>query len=115
MGKELTADIVDAKRKKMRSAVRVCITYGAGAYVVLGGVMLMATALFGGETTQTADGVTTTTSAMFGEAKDVFLATLPIATGILTYWFADRGATKGQDEARKGPPKPSEGDPENQT
>ena len=32
------------------------------------------------------DGVKSTTSAMFGEAKDVFLATLPIGTGILTYW-----------------------------
>ena len=91
----------------MRSAVRVCITYGAGAYVVLGGVMLMATALFVGETTQTADGVKTTTSAMLsGRNKDVFLATLPIATGILTYWFADRSVTKGQDEAKNSTPKP---------
>ena len=109
MGKELTAEVVEAKRKKMRSAVRVCITYGAGAYVLLGGVMLMATALFGGETTQTVDGVTTTTSAMFGEAKDVFLATLPIATGILTYWFADRSATKGREEPPNDTPKRPDG------
>ena len=46
------------------------------------------------------DGVKSTTSAMFGEAKDVFLATLPIGTGILTNWFADRSATKGRDDAR---------------
>lgn len=88
MGKELTAEVLEAKRKNKRSAVRICVTYGAGAYVVLGGVMLMATALFGGETEH----------EMFGEAKDVFLATLPIATGILTYWFADRSATKARDE-----------------
>ena len=102
MGKKLTAEVLEAKRKNRRSAVRICVTYGAGAYVVLGGVMLMATALFGGETAK----------PMFGEAKDVFLATLPIATGILTYWFADRGATKGQDEARNSTPKPPEDDPE---
>ena len=42
MGKELTADVIEAKRKKMRSAVRVCITCGAGTYLVLDGVLLMA-------------------------------------------------------------------------
>ena len=93
MSKELSVEILEAKRKNNRSAVRICVTYGAGAYVVLGGVMLMATALFGGETGE----------EMFGEAKDVFLATLPIATGILTYWFADRGATKQRDEAQSIP------------
>ena len=98
MGKELSAEILEAKRKNNRSAVRICVTYGAGAYVILGGVMLMATALFGGETGE----------EMFGEAKDVFLATLPIATGILTYWFADRGATKNRDETRTSPHKLAE-------
>ena len=96
MANQPTAEIIEAKRKSRRSAVRVCVTYGAGAYVVLGGVMLMATALYGGETGK----------AMFGEAKDVFLATLPIATGILTYWFADRGATRRLDEPPDSQPKP---------
>ena len=101
MGEELTVKVLEARRKNRRSAVRICVTYGAGAYVVLGGVMLMATALYGGETAK----------AMFGEAKDVFLATLPIATGILTYWFADRGATKRRDESPNGPPEAPGGDP----
>ena len=26
----------------------------------------------------------------FTEAKDIFLAVLPVATGVITYWFADR-------------------------
>lgn len=101
MGKELTVEVLEARRKNKRSAVRICVTYGAGAYVVLGGVMLMATALFGGEGTET----------MFGEAKDVFLATLPIATGIITYWFADRGATKNRAEPPNHPPEAPDGAP----
>ena len=77
-----------------RSMVRVAVTYGAGLYIVSGGLLLIAMALFDGETMTTADGVTKTTSAMFQEAKDVYLATLAVATTIVTYWFADRGATK---------------------
>lgn len=28
--------------------------------------------------------------------KDIFLSVLPVATGIITYWFADRSRVKSQ-------------------
>ena len=31
------------------------------------------------------------------EAKDLFLATLPIGSGILAYWFAARGRSSSGD------------------
>ncbi len=75
----------DAKRKIMRSYVRILVTYAAGAFVFVGGFLLMVAAGVGG-----------LNGTSFTNAKDVFMLILPIATGILTYWFAERTATKGK-------------------
>ncbi len=62
-----------------RSKVRICVTYGAALYVFLGSlVLILAFAVTGAEGT----GLTL--------AKEVFTMVLPIATGIITYWFASR-------------------------
>ena len=70
------------------------VTYGAGLYLALGSLFLIVLGLAYSGITE-GDGVSERVSVMFSEARDVFYATLPIATAILTYWFADRGANKG--------------------
>ena len=82
----------DAKRKIMRSRVRVYVTYAAGIFVFGGGLFLMVAASFGWLVDK--DG-----NPAFTNAKDIFMMVLPIATGILTYWFAERAATKGKTES----------------
>ena len=62
-----------------RSKVRIWVTYSAALYVFLGSlVLILAFAIAGAEGT----GLTL--------AKEVFTMVLPIATGIITYWFASR-------------------------
>ena len=63
---------VDAQIKGRRSMVRVAVTYGAGLYIVSGGLLLITAALFDGQTEmKLPNGAITTTSAMFQEAKDI--------------------------------------------
>lgn len=87
-----TAPDYDATRKIMKSRVRVYVTYAAGIFVFGGGLFLMAAAGFGWLSDE--DG-----NPAFTNAKDIFMMVLPIATGILTYWFAERAATKGKTES----------------
>lgn len=87
-----TATDNDAIRKIMKSRVRVYVTYAAGIFVFGGGLFLMAAAGFGWLSDKGGN-------PAFTNAKDIFMMVLPIATGILTYWFAERAATKGQPEA----------------
>ena len=82
----------DAKRKVMRSRVRVSVTYAAGIFVFVGGLFLMVVAGFGWLVDKSGN-------PAFTNAKDIFMMVLPIATGILTYWFAERAATKGKTES----------------
>ena len=82
----------DAKRKIMRSRVRVYVTYAAGIFVFGGGIFLMVAAGFGWLVDKNGN-------PAFTNAKDIFMMVLPIATGILTYWFAERAATKEKPEA----------------
>ena len=93
-----TPELIDAKIKRSRSRVRMIVTYGAGLYLALGSLFLIVLGLSYSGITE-GDGVPERVSVMFSEARDVFYATLPIATAILTYWFADRGANKGQEAA----------------
>lgn len=86
------ASVADAKRKIMRSRVRVYVTYAAGIFVFGGGLFLMAAAGFGWLADKDSN-------PAFTNAKDIFMMVLPIATGILTYWFAERAATKGNTES----------------
>ena len=93
-----TPELIDAKVKRARSRVRMVVTYGAGLYLALGSLFLIVLGLAYSGITE-GDGVSQRVSVMFSEARDVFYATLPIATAILTYWFADRGANKGLETA----------------
>lgn len=62
-----------------RSKVRIWVTYSAALYVFLGSlVLILAFAIAGAEGTG------------LPLAKEVFTMVLPIATGIITYWFASR-------------------------
>ena len=79
------------KRALMKSRVRVWITYGAALYVLLFGAILCGLLLWFGSD-----------AAGMAEAKDLFLATLPIGSGILAYWFAARGRSSSGDGENNG-------------
>ena len=66
--------------EERRSQVRVYVTYAATIYAFVGSGILIASALW----VDTLDATKLTT------AKDVFMTVLPVATGIITYWFASR-------------------------
>ena len=78
-----------------RSLVRVWVTRCAAAYM-FGGSTLLIVALW--------------IDAVDGDklqiAKDVFLTVLPVATGIVSYWFAGRRPTSNNEP-------PNDGDGEN--
>ena len=68
-----------------RSGVRIFVTKPAAIFVIGGTAALIVGALW---------------CWGFTEAKDIFLAVLPVATGVITYWFADRsrGRKPSDDE-----------------
>ena len=70
---------MDDDMKKRRSKVRVNVTYGAAAFVFIGGAAIIAY------------GIITKDSDL---AKDTFNVVLPIGTAVITYWFAGRSAEK---------------------
>ena len=59
---------------KNRSRVRIWVTYAATFYAFGMGALLLYSA----------------DKPYFKEAKELYLSVLPIATGIITYWFASR-------------------------
>lgn len=77
----------DPKTEKMRSAVRVRVTYAAAFFLFGAGAGFAGYFIAIGE------------EAM---AKDLFFAILPIAAAVVTYWFATRkgGALTGDDIAK---------------
>ncbi len=70
---------VEERRDDRRSRVRVAVTYWAAAYIFGGSAILIVLALFG-----------SLTDAKFSIIREVFTMVLPIATGVVTYWFATR-------------------------
>ena len=74
----------------IRSWVRVWVTYAAAAYVFGGGlwmIYVVSVYKFKDDVDQQA----------IEHMKDIFLAVLPIATGVITYWFASVGRGKSKD------------------
>lgn len=61
-----------------RSKVRVYLTYGAGFYILLGSIGLIVADMIVEQ------------AAKLETAREVFTLVLPVATGIITYWFASR-------------------------
>ena len=60
-----------------RSMVRVTVTYGAGLYIVLGSLGIIIADAF-------------VEAVKLETAKEIFTLVLPVATGVITYWFASR-------------------------
>ena len=79
-----------------RTSVRIVVTIMAAAFLFLGGPALMAILIFK-ETATNADSI----SRNFVEAKDLFISISPIATGIVTYWFASRAIEKIRKENQR--------------
>ena len=70
---------VEETRQDRRSRVRVQVTYWAALYIFGGSVALIILALYG---KLNADN--------FDVVREIFTMILPIATGVVTYWFATR-------------------------
>ena len=75
-GNEMTAEEI---RQDRRSRVRVKITYWAAFYIFGGSVALILLALYGNLNENN-----------FNVVREIFTMILPIATGVVTYWFATR-------------------------
>ena len=75
--------------KLRRNWVRVLTTYGAGLYIVIGSLALIAANAF-------------TKAADLSLAKEIFTLVLPVATGIITYWFASRQPDQSDTTSRTG-------------
>ena len=73
----------EEKLKLKRSQVRVYVTYIATGFVFFGSATLILWLMY---------------CKMFVQAKDLFLGVLPVATGIITYWFADRSRSKNPND-----------------
>ena len=73
----MVAENEELKRK--RSEVRIKVTYGAAAFVFLGGAGLIAYAL---------------ALEKIDFAKDIFFAVMPVGAAVISYWFAGRSAEK---------------------
>ena len=74
-----------------RSRVRICATYIALAWIFVGSVGLAITLA-----------LVDMDESTIGHIRDVFFTVLPVATGIVTYWFASRrpketGRSKDED------------------
>lgn len=94
-----------------KSRVRVWVTYLATWWVFLmSGLLILRAVGWGGgipvnvttDTSADANTVTVAVDTAFGIAKDIYMTVLPVATGVITYWFASRGIS------RKGAEKPVE-------
>ena len=80
------------RNEERRSKVRVWVTYAATTYIFLGSAVLIA-ALWIDKLP--ADKLTI--------ARDVFMMVLPVATGVVTYWFASRkpDETRSEESPRR--------------
>lgn len=76
---------LEREKELKKSRVRVRLTYWAGAYVFGGGAALAALCVM-------SIWITKLDNAALGVAKDFYLLVLPVATGIITYWFATRSS-----------------------
>ena len=71
--------------EERKSQVRVTVTKIAAWWVFAGSAALVLASI-GAE------------AAAYQIAKDVFMTVLPVATGVITYWFASRGRTSPTKE-----------------
>ena len=77
-----TIEQASSKKDEMenkRSRVRIYVTYAATYFLFLGGATMIIALLIMGKP---------------DEATNLFMSILPVASGIVAYWFAARPATK---------------------
>ena len=85
-----------------RSRVRMWTTYLAMAYLFVFGGLFVGSLLFGNWMIPDPDATEGTRKVFdtytFDAAKEIFTLILPVATGIVGFWFAGRGAGKKPTE-----------------
>ena len=81
--------------EERKSRVRVWVTKAAAMWVFLGSAVLVA-ALW----------IEQLDANKLQAAKDIYMTVLPVATGVITYWFASRGISSKDSE----PPPQGEGE-----
>ena len=72
-------ELEESKQESNRSRVRIWVTYIAAVYVFAGSSILICSLW-----------IDQVDDKKLSIAKDIFFTVLPIATGIITYWFASR-------------------------
>jgi len=79
--------------EERRSMVRVLVTRWASVYIFGGSAILIAALWF--------ESIDVSKLAI---AKDIYMSTLPIAAGVISYWFATRAnsSQKVQDQSQSG-------------
>ena len=87
--------------EEKRSNVRRYVTYIATFYVFIGSAMLIASLW-----------IEKLDAEKLEIAKEIFYTVLPVATGVITYWFATRksGGDSGGNQQQSGNQQPNQGD-----
>jgi len=80
----------EEKRESRRSLVRIYVTYCAAAFLFCVGSLLVAWLMW---------------DKKYDEAKDLFMAILPVSAAVVSYWFAGR-----RPRAAKSPETRDEGE-----
>lgn len=109
---------------RRRSWVRVWVTYGAALYIFVGSGVLIYLALRANsveigpldltgitpeklanmeKAVALAKQVTDGTKEMFDHARDIFMLVLPVATSIITYWFASQSPAEERETTAPEP------------
>lgn len=70
-----------------RSNVRVVVTYLAAAFIFAGGIIVLISGWF-----------EAVTENKLEEVKDIYQTILPIATTVVTYWFASRKPKENNED-----------------
>ena len=86
----LSPDEAQLKQELRKSRVRVNVTYAATVFIFGGALLLMVWGARGSE--------------RFDQALDVYNVILPIAAGIVTYWFATRSNRPNSDKSNNAKP-----------
>lgn len=88
----------DEKLRFKRNLVRRLTSYMAGVYLFVGSFGLIALAFLIPDASKNAN---------FIAAKDIYMSILPVASGVIAYWFASR---EGEDAEKKPTDRVDDGD-----
>ena len=90
-----TAISTDEKLKLRKSNVRVHVTLMASFYVFVGGPVVCAVYILAPFLSESTD--LNLNEDLLSTVKELYLTVLPIASGILAYWFANRATLKSPE------------------